>query len=447
MSGFALAASVVLARPADDAVYLVHRSASLRFMGGFVAFPGGKVDPADGGPAGCAARELFEEAGVLLGAPPGDHSALRRALLAGAGAFPAAPVGLLAPAGKLITPAFSPVRFDTSFFVALLPPGQDAEVWPGELEAGAWWRIDDALAAWRAGELLLSPPTYSILEVLRGRPAGQWAAALHAALDAIQARRIAPIWFSPGVRMIPLDSPGLPPMRYTNAFLVGTGPRVLIDPGPTDVAEQDALLEDLAGVGLDGVILTHHHPDHVGAARRVSEELGVPVWAHVDAAARMPHVPIDRFLDDGTVLGLGDLQLHAILTPGHAPGHLAFWEPTHRLLFAADLVSPLSSVIVDPEDGDLTDYLASVHRVKDLPARLLLPAHGPPTTRAGQLFARTLEHRAAREEQLLAALAAGRRDLRELALELYRGSPEETLRLAERQIESGLIKLRREGRA
>jgi endoribonuclease LACTB2 len=447
VSELPLAASVLLARPADDSVYLVHRAAALRFMGGFVAFPGGKVDPGDGTVERCAARELFEETGVLLGGPPGDHSELRREVLAGTRPFPDFPSGLLAPAGRLITPAFSAARFDTTFFVALLPPGQEAEVWPGELDSGAWWQISDALEAWQRGELLLSPPTFSILEALRGLPAGDWAAALEREIPAAGGRRHPPIWFSHGVRMIPLFSPGLPPMRYTNAFLVGTGPRVLIDPGPTDEAEQESLLEEVAGAGIGGIILTHHHPDHVGAAGRVSEELNVPVWAHVDAAARMPHIRIDRFIDDGTVLTIGDLELHALLTPGHAPGHLAFWEPRHRLLFAADLVSPLSSMIIDPEDGDVADYLASLHRVRELPARLLLPSHGPPTTRATQLLDKALEHRAAREEQLLAALAAGNRDLRELALELYRGSPEETLRLAERQIESMLIKLRREGRA
>lgn len=444
MSEFALAASVLLARPSDDAIFLVHRSASLRFMGGFVALPGGKVDPADTDIRYCAARELFEETGVLLGNTTVNPSDLRRAVLAGQAKVPDIAEELLQPAGRLITPPFSPMRFDTSFFVALLPPGQIAEVWPGELDSGEWWHIRDALNAWKRGELLLSPPTYSILELISDHRSHDWAGLLQRELDLVATRRVPPIWFSPGVRMIPLDCAGLPPTQFMNSFIVGTGPRILIDAGPADPGEQEALLEEAAGV--QGVILTHHHPDHVGAAQRVRDELGIPVWSHLDAAGRLPGLTIDRFIDDGTILSLGELELHVLHTPGHAAGHLAFWEPKHRLLFASDLVSTVSSLIIAPDDGDLATYIASLHRIQELPVRLLLPSHGPPTTRGHALINRTLEHRARREEQLLVALAAGKRDIRELALELYRGSTEETLRLAELQIESGLIKLRREGR-
>lgn len=460
MSALQQAAGVLLARPGGE-VYLVHRSPNLRFMPGFVAFPGGKVGDEDCAaplpPAQwCAIRELFEETGVLLGcAAPGDLIELRRGLMDGtvpftdvlarAGATPR--LEELEPAGRLITPPFAPIRFDTTFFVAVLPEGQAADVWPGELSQGDWWQPADAVAAWDRGELLLSPPTVTILEELIGKPVDRWAATLRQALAAVQGRRVPPIWFSPGVLMVPLDCRGLPPTRYTNAFVVGTGPRYLFDPGPDDPEEQEVLLEAIERHSIDAIVLTHHHPDHVGAAARLARLRQVPVLAHPDAAARLTDkVAVDGFIHDGDVLELGRLRLQALLTPGHAIGHLAFYEPTFRLLFAADLVSTLSSVIIDPEDGDLTDYLASVERARALPVRLLLPAHGPPTTRAAQLFEQTLAHRAKREEQLLAALAAGKRTPRELALELYRGSPEDVLRLAEIQVQAGLIKLGREGR-
>jgi glyoxylase-like metal-dependent hydrolase (beta-lactamase superfamily II)/8-oxo-dGTP pyrophosphatase MutT (NUDIX family) len=448
VNGILPAAAVLLGRPDDDAVFLVQRSERLRFMPGFVAFPGGKQDACDGdNVATCAARELFEETGVLLGAPAGDYAEERRAVLANERPFRGVPAETLQYAGRLVTPPFSPARFDTSFYVATLPPGQEAQVWPGELKSGRWWRIADALDAWQCGELLLSPPTFSILEQLREARVDSWAALLQPALAAIEQQPIPPIWFSPGVRMIPLDAAGLPPTRYTNAYVLGTGPRILVDPGPVDPAEQEALLASVGPGEVQAILLTHHHPDHIGAVNRLREEWQVPVWAHPDAAERLVgQVRVDRFIEDGTVLSVGGLELHAMLTPGHAPGHLALWEPRLRLLFAADLVSPLSSLIIDPEDGDLATYVHSLNRVRELPTRLLLPSHGPPTTRATHLIDQTLKHRAIREEQLLAAWAAGLRDLRELALELYRGSPEQTLRLAERQIESGLIKLRREGR-
>ncbi|MBY0229300.1 MAG: MBL fold metallo-hydrolase [Gemmataceae bacterium] len=461
MSGFMRASSVLLAH--EGRVFLVARSPMLRFMGGFVAFPGGKVDADDdalatGGLTGqhvCAARELFEETGVLLGAPAGDWSHLRRDLIEGRLAFPEvlARAGafldpsLLAPAGRLVTPPFNPARFDTLFFVAQLPEGQAAEVWPGELSEGRWLAVADALAAWDRGELPLSPPTVSILETVRGLDPGEWGARMASALD--EAAEHPPIWFVPGVRMIPTDCQGIPPTRWTNSFLVGTGPRWLVDPGPVDAAQQDVLLA-AAGGRVDGIILTHGHPDHIGAALRCRESLGAPLLAHREA--RLPFA-VDRPIEDGEAIDLGDAphgrgrwSMRAVLTPGHAPGHLAFWQPEYGWLLAADLVSPLSSMVILPEDGDLGLYIESLKKARELPIKLLLPAHGPPTMRTHHLIDETLKHRAMREEQLLAALAAGLRTVPEIARELYRGSPPETMRLAESQVESGLRKLRRENR-
>jgi glyoxylase-like metal-dependent hydrolase (beta-lactamase superfamily II) len=134
-------------------------------------------------------------------------------------------------------------------------------------------------------------------------------------------------------------------------------------------------------------------------------------------------------------------------TPGHAPGHLAFYEPHYRLIFAGDLVSTLSSVVIAPPDGDLAVYLESLGRLRSLDCRLLLPAHGSASARPRETIDECLAHRAKREEQLLAALASGPRTVAELVPELYRGLPEGLTRLAALQVLAGLRKLEGEGRA
>jgi endoribonuclease LACTB2 len=145
--------------------------------------------------------------------------------------------------------------------------------------------------------------------------------------------------------------------------------------------------------------------------------------------------------------GAGRWHLQAVFTPGHASGHLAFYEPHYRLLFAGDMVSTVSSVLVGPPEGDLAVYLDSLRRLQALPARLLLPAHGGPSARPAFVLEECLSHRRRREEQLLEQLGPAPRTVAELAVALYPDLPEPMRRFAEMQVRGGLLKLGAEGRA
>ena len=475
-----LAATVLLAHgPGSPEGFLVRRAETLRFMGGFHAFPGGRVLPADGPDAAtprrvAAVRELFEETGVLLarrpdGSFPADAELAgpRAELLADGGAFPAVlhRLGLtirpgdLSHVGNLVTPPFSSVRFDTAFFTAVVPPRQTPRVQSGELDAGEWLSADAALRSWEEGRILISPPTASLLGTIRGRPVEDLARRAGPLFETLAAGSPEVIFFSPQVQMIPLFCNGLPPTYYTNAFLVGHDPAYLIDPGPAEADEQRRLFTLLdarreAGARLAGVLLTHHHPDHVGAAGAVARRYAAPILAHPwTARALAGKVAVGRAIDDGAVLDLGAAphggpwRLEALLTPGHAPGHLCFYEPTYRLLFAGDMASTMSSVVIAPPEGDITEYLESLRRLRALPARLLLPAHGSASARPHFVLDEAVNHRRKREEQLVQALASGPRRVAELAREMYRGAPAEVMPYAEKQVLAGLLKLQREGRA
>jgi endoribonuclease LACTB2 len=475
MTAIPEAASVLLARgPGSAEVYVVRRADALRFMGGFHAFPGGKAAPEDADRRTAAVRELFEETGVLLARrPDGSFPAsgpeldqLRTDLLAVRLPFAdlLARLGVtirpddLTVAGVLVTPPFSAVRFDTTFYVAVLPPNQKAEVWPGELTSGEWLPADAALQTWESGDILLSPPTVALLRAIRNRPVEELPGLIAPLFAALAAGALHPIFFSPSVMMIPLLSQGLPPTTHTNAYLVGADPAYLIDPGPSDAAEQVrlfALLDDhLRGQHLAGVVLTHQHPDHVGAAAPCAARYRAPVFAHPKtAAALVGKIAVDHVLEGGATLDLGrgphgrPWRLEALHTPGHAAGHLAFFEPTYRLLFTGDMASTMSSIIIAPPEGDLAVYLDSLERLRALPTRLLLPAHGPPSARPAAVLDECVAHRRKRETQLLEALAAGPRRVADLAQELYRGLPAELIRFGELQTFAGLRKLLREGRA
>ncbi len=372
------------------------------------------------------------------------------------------------------------MRFDTSFFVAQLPPGQTAEVWPGELAGCEWATPTTLLDAWTRGDRLLTPPTLTILETIRGRSAFDLPDRLAPLLARLDAGALPPICFAPGVHMLPLKTVGLPPITHTNAFLVGTDVRWLIDPGAHEQDEQERMFSAVDEVvrgqesevsgqrsevkednrtssrgPIAGIVLTHHHPDHIGGVQAAVERYRVPVLAHRRTAELLGgRIKIDRMLDEGDRLELGQAAdgsgpwfLEALLTPGHAAGHLAFFEPHYRLLLAGDVVSTLTSIVIAPPDGDLAEYLATLRRVRELDLRMLLPAHGGPSLRPRQLLEDAIEHRHKREQQLLAALAEGPASASDLASRLYNGLAGPLQTLARWQVLAGLEKLRREGRA
>jgi ribonuclease/clavin/mitogillin len=475
------ASSVLLSRgPGSPELYLVRRAESLRFFGGYYAFPGGKVAPADHGALIdvrrlAAARELFEETGVLLArqeddAFPASSDALTRArteLLEERLTF----VSLLAQfrlhvcaddfilLGHLVTPPFTTMRFDTAFFLAQTPPGQEACIWPGELAAGEWVSPATMLARWSRGECLISPPTLMLLQMARNRSLDELPRRLESLIASWDSGALPPIYFAPDVQLLPLETAALPPSTHTNAYLVGRDPAYLIDPGPEEPREQERLFDVIdaqcaLGTRLAAVVLTHHHRDHVGAAAACAERYHVPIWSPPHTGRHLPvDLAVSRSLHDGDRLDLGVAPdgtpwfLHTLHTPGHTANHLAFYEPHYRLLFAGDMVSTQSSILIVPPDGDLGEYLASLRRLRDLDCRLLLPSHGSPSAQPRKTIDECLAHRAKREAQLLEALATGSRPVSDLTEELYRGTPSSMMRMAELQLKAGLHKLQTEGKA
>lgn len=259
------AASVILVRAragtGEAEVFLLRRHRRASFMSSAFVFPGGAVDPGEEHePRRTAARELFEEAGVLLGRQPvsaDDLAAMRAAVHAGEPfdeVLAARGVELALDRvhyfAHWITPSAEAKRFSARFFVAELPPGQTPSFDNRETVDEAWVTPDEALA--RAGELRLPPPQVRTFYELRDAAPGGPAAVL--ALAAERARHPHPIL--PRFAAMP-DAP--------HGFC-------LLLPWDPDYAS--------AGTG-EALEMSADHPLAVGPSRFVLDRDGA--WRHVDA--------------------------------------------------------------------------------------------------------------------------------------------------------------------
>ncbi len=141
---------------------------------------------------------------------------------------------------------------------------------------------------------------------------------------------------------------------------------------------------------LRELVLTHHHGDHAGgfaafARRQPTARLWAPDPDLLPAALR---ARAER-LNEGTLLADGALVV--LSTPGHAPAHVALWQPDVGRLYAGDMVLGFGTPWVGPPEGDMAVYLQSLRRLAGLPVRDLMPGHGPQADAAQ--IAWTLAHR------------------------------------------------------
>ncbi len=501
-------AAVVLWRrsPAAEGheVFWVRRSDAVPFMAGWHAFPGGGLSRADaaievdGVPRGldegpedgamppgilegvelaplmpdglvaCALRELFEEAGVLPGAGGADRSQLaagRRALLAKevgfAGFLDALSItpsaAELVYAGRWLTPPLGPLRFDNRFFLLEWTPALgEPEIVPGELAMGEWIDPREAHERWATGEVLAAPPIVHILDVLADQGPEQGLEALRAphAANIGEHRKVE---FRPGVMLFPLPTPTLPPATHTNTYVLGRSEAVLIDPGSPYEVEIDRLVGALAdleakhGRHVGEIWLTHHHPDHVGGLKAIQERLGLRVRAHRRTMEHLAALDLDfgAPLEEGDRIRLGvgpeAMEIDGLHTPGHASGHLCFFERHEGWLIGGDMVSSVGTIVVDPPDGDMDAYLASLMRLETLGATTLFPGHGPTLLNPRPLFEQYREHRLWREGKVLDAWRDGVTEPADMLPTVYADVPAIAHPLAMRQILSHLIRLEKLG--
>jgi glyoxylase-like metal-dependent hydrolase (beta-lactamase superfamily II) len=172
------------------------------------------------------------------------------------------------------------------------------------------------------------------------------------------------------------------PQWLSNAYLVADeagGSGVLID-GNDDVGP---LLEraERDGIEITHILITHPHGDHIAGLPEAQRRLGgVPMVAHADAAAEI-EAEVAQTIADGEKLSSGGLEIEAILTPGHAAGHLAFLIDGSDVFTADVLFKGTVGGTMAPGASGFDDLRTSVMRLMELPPETVVhPGHREPTT-------------------------------------------------------------------
>ncbi|MGA7541331.1 MAG: MBL fold metallo-hydrolase [Steroidobacteraceae bacterium] len=237
----------------------------------------------------------------------------------------------------------------------------------------------------------------------------------------------------------------------TNSYVVAAGDDcAVIDPGPADDRHLQALLEAAPGV-IRYVLVTHTHRDHSPGAAALKSVTGARLLGRTTPHRHWqdPTFAPDRELHhDDRVSVAGGATLRVIHTPGHASNHVCFLLEEERILFTGDHIIQGSTVVIDPPDGDMAAYIASLEFLLSEPLACLAPGHGTLIPDPEAAIQGLIRHRLRREAKVLAALPREHpEDPATLVGRIYDDVDPRLHPLAERSLLAHLLKLEAEGRA
>jgi glyoxylase-like metal-dependent hydrolase (beta-lactamase superfamily II)/8-oxo-dGTP pyrophosphatase MutT (NUDIX family) len=450
-----------------------------------------------------AIRESFEEAGVLLvqNADGSPVTADRAASLLRYRQRPFAelleaenllvPGDALAYFGHWVTPAGRPRRFDTRFFVALAPEGQAGSADATETVHDVWLRPAEAIERGARGEIEVAFATKYTLNDLARFADPKDAFAHAASLPEIESNRACRAqgkdgekffrradpqyfeihWSDPEetgtttydivpdepkrldrfVTRLTAPNAGMMTGPGTNTYIVGERDLAVIDPGPAIASHTEKILALTSG-RLRWIICTHTHPDHSPAAAILKAATGAQVLGQPPPKGQDASFKPDVVVEDGERIRLdgagaeGGLTLRAIHTPGHASNHLCYLLEETRMLFTGDHVMQGSTVVINPPDGDMRAYLASLESLLAVDIAIIAPGHGYLVGVPHKEIRRLIAHRLARENKVKSALQkTGPASLEDILPLVYDDVPQALHRWAARSLTAHLEKLLADG--
>ncbi|HSW07835.1 MBL fold metallo-hydrolase [Aquabacterium sp.] len=457
-----------------------------------------------------AVRECFEEAGLLFARDAGGATvaldaldadelvAMRHALHANqiGMAEVCQRLGVRIDAGALsysshwMTPLGMPKVFDTRFFVTQVPPGQTAHHDTTETVELLWLTPAEALDPARAltlmnvtsvtlkalaahgtaASVIAAAQAQTQVTLMRPRLArtakgsrqpinnGDWAYAEIGRLDpegrgdvSTELTPGVPVWLSPRVLRVTAPNGSMMTGPGTNSYFIGApggDDWTLLDPGPDIAAHVQALIAAAPGP-VTRILVTHTHKDHSPAAAALQAALGARTFGRVADYPEWQDTDFqpDQVLAHGDRLALGaGVTLRVLHTPGHASNHLCYLLEEEKLLFTGDHIMQGSTVVINPPDGDMAVYLASLRMLLDEDIEWLAPGHGFLIDQPHAAVNKLIAHRLAREAKVLAAVQdQGPAEESALLAQVYADTPAHLHAVALRSLRAHLQKLQADG--
>jgi glyoxylase-like metal-dependent hydrolase (beta-lactamase superfamily II) len=254
------------------------------------------------------------------------------------------------------------------------------------------------------------------------------------------------------------NNPGIFTFRGTGVYILGNGGAVaVIDPGPDLPAHLDALKHALEGRRVSHILVTHTHLDHSPAARFLKEWSGAKIHAFgphpamrdehgvaVEEGGDVNFTP-DVLVKDGEILEADGFSIECVFTPGHTSNHMCYALREEKSLFSGDHVMGWSTSVIVPPDGDMRAYLASLRKLLTRDDEIYYPTHGAPVIAPRALVQDYLDHRLAREEQILACIADGADTIPLMVARIYAQIDPRLHPAASRSVLAHLIQLTQDG--
>jgi len=258
-----------------------------------------------------------------------------------------------------------------------------------------------------------------------------------------------PSALSPLVRRIVARNPGPFTGPGTNTYLVGIDEVAVIDPGPDDKGHVDAIIGASMKERVRWVLLTHTHPDHWPATKRLVKATKAELLMFGKREKDVDLVP-DRVIAEGDSIEGSEFGLEVLHTPGHAPNHVCYLLEEERVLFTGDTVlDGMYSVVNPSRGGDMAVYVKTLERLRRLRLSRIAPGHGDVIDEPKPRLDDYISHRRQRESQVLRLLK--KRDgakVKELVADIYGddGLPPELIEAAGWQVHAHLVKLKADGK-